>query len=92
LEQPGIRAHLRQQGVHQSRKEKLKELVDSVSKFLTIFRFFFFIKNLVKEENSFKELATIKSEYLRAQRVANRYRKKCEKLENSYRRQEEIFC
>nr|CAD2171289.1 unnamed protein product [Meloidogyne enterolobii] len=77
LEQPSIRAHLRQQGIYQSRHEKAKELVDSA---------------IVKEETSFKELATIKAEYSRAQLVANRYREKCEKLEKAHQKQEEIFC
>ncbi|CAK5054036.1 unnamed protein product [Meloidogyne enterolobii] len=77
LEQPSIRAHLRQQGIYQSRHEKAKELVDSA---------------IVKEETSFKELATIKAEYSRAQLVANRYREKCEKLEKAHQKQEEIYC
>ncbi|KAL7080615.1 hypothetical protein ACQ4LE_000626 [Meloidogyne hapla] len=77
LEQPAIRAHLRQQGTHQSRHEKAKELVESA---------------IIKEDNSFKELAAIKAEYSRAQLVANRHREKCEKLENAHQRQEEILC
>uniref|UniRef100_A0A915M316 Pinin/SDK/MemA protein domain-containing protein n=1 Tax=Meloidogyne javanica TaxID=6303 RepID=A0A915M316_MELJA len=77
LEQPGIRAHLRQQGIYVSRHERAKELSDSA---------------IVKEETSFKELATVKSEYSRAQLVANRYREKCEKLEKAHQKQEEIFC
>uniref|UniRef100_A0A914KZD1 Uncharacterized protein n=1 Tax=Meloidogyne incognita TaxID=6306 RepID=A0A914KZD1_MELIC len=77
LEQPGIRAHLRQQGIYVSRHERAKELSDSA---------------IVKEETSFKELATIKAEYSRAQLFANLYREKCEKLEKAHQKQEEIFC
>ncbi|KAF7639212.1 hypothetical protein Mgra_00001442 [Meloidogyne graminicola] len=77
LEHPAIRAHLRQQRIYQNRYDKAKEIFDLA---------------LVKEEDSFKELATIKTEYTRLQRVANRHRDKCEKLENTHQRQEEIYC
>ena len=53
---------------------------------------FLIAQAIVKEENSLKELATIKAEYTREQLVVNRYREKCEKLEKAYQKQEEIFC